>query len=120
MWSRDQSYLGNSDARRSLPLAEKESLRWYDHFQSAEHLCSQNSNLEWVYIADREADFMELLAARTCDRMHIVIRSQYNRNLSTTQTDQLKLWNKLALQELADTYEIEIIHPKAKKSRTAK
>lgn len=122
IWSRDVSYLGKSDERRKLPLKEKESYRWYDHFKSAQRLCStiNQSNgqpLEWVYIADREADFMELLAARSCDQMHYVIRSQYNRNL---EGEELKLWEKLSVQPVVDNYEIEIIHPKTKKPRIAK
>jgi len=115
-WSRDAEYLGQSDTRRSLPLIEKESYRWYDHFKAGEKMCEQIPDLEWVYVADREADFMELLVARTCPRMHYVIRSQYNRNL---QGENDKLREQLSKQKVQDTYQIKIQHPKTKKKRTA-
>lgn len=113
-WSRDVSYLGQSAARRSFPLKDKESYRWHDHFKAGEQLCRQMPNLEWVYVADREADFMELLVARTCERMHYVIRSQYDRNLRG-QEDKLRA--QLSKQEVNHTYEIEIEHPQTKKKR---
>lgn len=115
-WSRDSEYFGKSDERRSLPLKEKESWRWYDHYKTAEELCKNDPSLEAVYIADREADFMELLAARICSNMHMLIRSQYNRNLSN---QDLKLNDYVAQQPLLDTYSISIIHPKTKKARIA-
>jgi len=115
-WSRDAKYFGESDKRRKLPLEEKESFRWYDHYKATEELCKQTPYLEAVYIADREADFMELLAARTCPNAHMLIRSQYNRNL---KGETLKLHDFLAQQPLSYTYTASIIHPKTKKIRTA-
>jgi len=115
-WGRDPEYFGKSDERRKLPLEEKESFRWYDHYKATEELCEQNTDLEAVYIADREADFMELLAARTCPNAHLLIRSQYNRNLNG---EELKLFDFLAQQSLQYTYTISIIHPKTKKARKA-
>lgn len=116
-FSRDKDYFGKSAERRKLPLKEKESYRWYEHFKIAENLCEENTNLEAVYVADREADFMELLAARTHANMHMLIRSQYNRNL---KDEELKLYDFLAQKEVSYTYKISIIHPKTKKSRIAK
>jgi len=115
-WSRNPDYFGKSDERRKLPLEEKESFRWYDHYKATEELAEQHPDLEAVYVADREADFMELLTARTCPNAHMLIRSQYNRNL---KGQELKLYDFLAQQPLGYTYEISIIHPKTKKARTA-
>lgn len=116
-WSREAEYLGQSEQRRCLPLEEKESFRWYDHFCYGQQCCEAIGNREWVYIADREADFMELLAAKTHDNMHFVIRSQYNRNLAD---QSVKLREKLALQPCQHVYEIDITHPETKKKRKAK
>lgn len=115
-WLRSESDLGQSAARRKLPLDQKESYRWYDHFKAGEALCKEYENLEVVYVADREADFMELLTAREHPRMHYVIRSQYNRNL---QDDSDKLWNKVGKSEVRTTYKVQIQHPKTKKKRVA-
>ena len=65
----------------------------------------------------RRFGFMELLAARTCPNMHMLIRSQYNRNL---KDEEIKLYDFLAQQPLRYTYKISIIHPKTKKSRIYK
>jgi len=115
-WGRNADYFGKSDERRKWPLEEKESFRWYDHYKATEQLCEQDPDLEAVYIGDREADFMELLAARTCPNAHMLIRSQYNRNL---KGEKLKLYDFLAQQPLEYTYTISIIHPKTKKARLA-
>ena len=115
-WTRSETYFGQSAARRRWPLRHKESYRWYDHFKSGEALCDDCPNLEIVYVADREADFIELLAARKHDRMHYVIRSQYNRNLQDTNE---KLWEKVSKSELKYTYSLTIQHPKTKKERVA-
>lgn len=113
---RELDYLGKAAERRKLPLKEKESYRWYNHFKAGEKMCQKMPNTEWVYIADREADFMELLVSRTCPRMHYVIRSQYNRNLDQ---EELNLFDKLAEQPLRYTYKAKVLHPETKKKRTA-
>lgn len=113
---RELEYLGKSEERRKLPLNEKESYRWYEHFKAGEEMCQKMPDTEWVYIADREADFMEMLVARTCPRMHYVIRAQYNRNL---QKEALKLFDKLTEQPLGYTYEAKVLHAKTKKKRIA-
>lgn len=115
-WNRNPEYFGLSDERRKLPLEQKESWRWYDHYKAAEELCKNRPDLEGVYIADREADFMELLAAKSCPNMHMLIRSQYNRNLAD---QDLKLYDYLAQQPLHYNYSACIIHPKTKKTRVA-
>ncbi len=116
MWSRDPEYLGNSAKRANWPLVEKESYRWYHHFKTGQALVKQTPGLEWVYVADREADFMELLSARTEERMHFLIRSQFNRNLLD---DDLKLWDKVAEQQSVFTYKIKLENPETRKEREA-
>jgi len=114
--SRSPESLGKKKERAMLPLEAKESYRWKAHFLSGQSLCEADKTLEGVYIADREADIMELFQSRKCERMHFVIRSRHNRNLAN-QTQ--KLHDFLSAKSTSGTYQIQITHPTTKKVRTA-
>jgi len=73
---------GQSVQRAHVPLREKESARWLQHFQTGQELCRQDPALEVVFIADREADILELFAQRSQANMHFVIRSRHDRKLA--------------------------------------
>ena len=77
---RDEDF-GKKRQRASAPMETKESSRWLRHLQAGEEFCRQNPTLTCVYVADREADIMQLLAHTRVTNMHFVIRSHYNRSL---------------------------------------
>ncbi len=106
---------GKSRERETLPFEQKEGVKWLNHFNAAQSLCAQH-RIEMVYIADREADIMNVFAARWHENMHFVIRSQHNRSLFDTP---LKLRQLLAQQPVVGTYEVKVTHPKTKKERKA-
>lgn len=78
---REAAFFGKSKERAKLPFQQKESWRWSEHFQAGQELCRQNPQLEVVYIADREADILELFLERSEPNMHFIIRSRHNRKL---------------------------------------
>lgn len=67
------------------PIEEKESIRWRNGYEQASLLQETTPETRFVYVADREADFFELLAAtEVTDEMPkagFVIRSQHDRVL---------------------------------------
>jgi len=85
---------GKSRERERLPIEQKESVKWLNHFNAAQLVCIQQC-IEMVYIADREADIMDIYYARWHQNMHYLIRSQHNRSLEGTK---LKLYDLLAKQ----------------------
>lgn len=85
---REQGSLGTKpDPRR--PIEEKESIRWRDGYEQACSLQQEAPDTRVVYVADREADFFELLAAADAGsttpeqlpKAGFVIRSKYDRTI---------------------------------------
>lgn len=113
---RKEEDFGKAAERKKLPIEEKETYCWYDHFLEAQRFCESDPELEIISIADREADIMELFLARTHPRMHFIIRSKHNRKLAD-KTDNL--YPALSKEPFQGTYQISIIHPQTKKERIA-
>jgi len=113
---RNDEDFGKTEERRKLPIEEKESFKWVSALRKAQQLCKDTPGTEMVYIADREADIMELFHQRQYEHMHYVIRSKYNRTLKDSSS---KLYDILQQTPFAGCYAIKIIHPQTHKERTA-
>lgn len=113
---RSAEAFGKAAERKKLPLEQKESYRWKEHFLKGQALCELYDWLEMVYIADREADIMELYQSRSCERMHFVIRSKHNRKLADESDN---LYEHLAKQKQTGVYSIEVVDPTTRKKRKA-
>lgn len=113
---RSDEDFGKAAERQSTPFEEKESYRWCEHFMAGQSLCEQNPNIELIYVADREADIMELYLARTSDRMHFVVRSQHNRKLEDKSDNLYRLLSKQTAQ---GTYKVVAYDPKNSRQREA-
>lgn len=106
---------GKSKERKNAPIEEKESNKWLRHFSTADQFC-RTAKVELVYVADREADMLELFNYTRAGDMHLVIRSQHNRCLDK---ESAKLYEHLAQQPLEDIYTIPVVDAKTGKSRIA-
>lgn len=113
---RTDENFGQSAARKALPAQDKESYRWVTHFLKGQALCEQNAKLEGLYIADREADLIELYHQRSCERMHLLVRSKHNRRLNNSSD---KLFTYLSGQELKGLYLVKVFNPQTNKIRKA-
>lgn len=114
---REDDFFGKSQERTKLPFQEKESYRWSEHFHAGQELCRQHPEREVVFVADREADIMELFAQRKQPNMHFVIRSRHNRKLADGKNNlvqQVKTWSVKGL------YQTRIFDQKSKKWRNAR
>ena len=60
-FSREPETLGKSRERASLPIEEKESLRWLTGYREACRVAQQCPNTQIVSIGDREADIFDIL-----------------------------------------------------------
>lgn len=90
--------------RNNLPIERKESIRWLDSYQKVDELARKNPKTNFVYIADREADLIELIneALRSKSENEsyadIIIRSKHDRLLDEFEEDsqeQYKIKKKL-------------------------
>jgi hypothetical protein len=113
---REDEFFGKSRERVKLPFQEKESYRWSEHFQAGQELCRRHPGLEVVYVADREADIMELFLERKEPNMHFVIRSRYDRKLADGRQNLAQHVNAWSSQGL---YSARVFDEKAKKWRSA-
>ena len=112
---RQDEKLGKSLERLHEPIQDKESARWLDHFDYGQTF-SQTQGLEVVYVADREADILELFAQRSTPGMHFLIRSNHDRKLCDGQSNLGPTVDAWASQ---GTYQTPVFCSTSKKWRRA-
>lgn len=113
---RSDEDFGRAAERQCAPFEQKESYRWCEHFMAGQSLCEQNPNIELIYVADREADIMELYLARNSERMHFVVRSRHDRKLEDKSGN---LYHLLSEQAAQGTYKVAVYDPKNSRQREA-
>ena len=79
---RSDEGFGRSRERLGLPIEQKETYRWVEHFEQGQALCREHPGLEVVHVADSEADITELFQCRKEERMHLLVRSKHDRLLA--------------------------------------
>jgi hypothetical protein len=74
-------WAGEPKTGKGKHVGVRESLRWVEGYQRLAELASKLPGTQLVYVADREADIMELMAAaRDCGTpVDWLLRSQHNR-----------------------------------------
>jgi len=77
--------LGMGKKSRDEDFETKESYRWKIHLEEGAALARLHPDSEIVYVADREADMIELFQARSETNLHLVIRALHNRKLAHGQ-----------------------------------
>ena len=93
MWARPESPEEMSSQerrarRRSLPLEEKESVRWLEGFQAARDVAQQCPHTRCVCVGDSESDIYELFAEpRGAVPVHLLVRAAQDRTLASTPQD---------------------------------
>jgi len=113
--NRSEDYLGNSKERKNWPIEDKESMRWVNSFNAAQGFSEQHG-IRSIWVADREADIIEVYAARWHEQIHFIVRAQHDRCLANSSS---KLFSLLKQQPVSGTYEIDIIDAETLKVRTA-
>jgi hypothetical protein len=114
VWSRKEEELGKAEQRKQKPTAEKESQRWLDGLITTESIIP--SSVQVVTIADREADFYDLLACPRTQGSDFLIRATQNRCLAGCEQ---RLWETLESVEPQGTMTVEVKRNPTRPSRTA-
>lgn len=114
--SRKEEDFGKSEERLNLPIDQKETQRWLDHFVQGQDLCKKHPNVELIYLADSEADIMELFQLRQEPRMHLIVRSKHDRLLADKSST---LYTEVSKQAAKGQYQISITNPQSQKERVA-
>lgn len=83
-WARAKEKPAKKVHRDYLPIEEKESYKWIESYLIANEIANQCQNNQIVYVADREADLIELWeeavkAQKADNAAHVVVRCNHNR-----------------------------------------
>ena len=66
--------------RKSIPIEEKESIRWIEGIQASQKLAEQCPETTVISLSDSEGDIYELFVApRTTDNFHFIVRAGQER-----------------------------------------
>lgn len=111
---RSDESLGTSYTNR-VPIEEKESYRWIEHFEELQNYYAPYPNIEVFNVCDREADIYELFCKKQAPNVHLIVRSQHNRKL----LDKSKLHQKVASSPVQCNYRIKVTDRETGKKRKA-
>lgn len=82
-WSRPAEDLGKKRLRHKKPTSEKETQVWIDTQNRAYAQVPPSTRI--LTVADREADFYDLLAAPRPSNVDLLIRAHHNRKIETSE-----------------------------------
>lgn len=111
IWSRDPVEFAKSQeekrlARRTKPIAEKESARWLDGYQSACDLAAQTPDTTIVAVSDSEGDIYECIQAGVDGAAEFIIRGCQDR--AVLEDECPLLLQALACKAAMGTMEIRV------------
>jgi Domain of unknown function (DUF4338)/Transposase Tn5 dimerisation domain/Transposase DNA-binding len=117
-WARDPAQFGKNHRRKTLPLEQKESVKWRRSLEAVAQVQAQCPQTQIVSVGDREADIYELFVWAQAEpgRPHLLIRAAQNRCL---QAEHGKLWAELAAQPLAGIKAVRLPRRSNRPARTA-
>ena len=85
--------------RRSLPIEEKESIRWLEGFRTVQKLAKSCPDTTFVSLCDSEGDIYDLIAEpRTADNFHYIIRGCQDRVVFVEQDGSPRLLREVMLE----------------------
>ena len=131
-FDREPDSLGKADERASLPIEEKESLRWLNGFRLANELAAECPDTQVVSVADREADIYDIFVAAqqqqqqspSGPRAEYLIRARVARCLTERDAEAggatyLKVRDAVAQSQLLGTRVVELPRTPQRAARTA-
>lgn len=118
-WARAPRDDERANARKTLPIEEKESYRWLQSYQRVREIQLLCPNTRLVSVGDREADIYELFqeAAKEPNGPDLLVRANHACQRQTTE--QQYLWKHLSSHPLAGKLDLHIPGKGGRKARTA-
>ena len=117
-WARDAAQFGKRSKRKSLPIEEKESIKWLKSFRQVAEVQRRTPSTRLVSVGDREADIYELfeLARAEENGPWLLVRAERDR---LRQEGQEHLWPWMAQQAGAGIQEVRVPRRGAQPARVA-
>jgi len=118
-WARDPEEAGKSEERKSLPIEEKESIKWLKSYRAAAEVQALCPDTMVVSVGDREADIYELFAEaqQTEGGPELLVRAEETRNRTV---NGVPLWQKMQRKRVAGYQEVHIPGKQGRPARNAK
>lgn len=118
-WARDTQDQAKAQARKTLPIEEKESRRWLQSYRRVRAIQALCPNTRLISVGDREADIYELFQEthNTPHAPDLLVRA--NRACQRKTTEHEGLWEYLPTQPLAGHLDLYIPGKGGTKARTA-
>ena len=118
-WARDPAQFGKRSRRKTLPIAEKESIKWLNSFRQVAEVQRRTRSTRLVSVGDREADIYELfeLARAEENGPWLLVRAERDR---LREDSQEHLWPWVAQQAVAGVQEIQAPRRGAQAARVAR
>ena len=101
-WNRNAEDFGLD--RTLWALEDKESIRWVNQLNELQAFFADFPQHTVIDICDREGDFYEMFQARRAANVHLLIRSNKDKEL----VNEEKLWATLAAQVESHTYRTKV------------
>ena len=125
-FDRTPESLGNTHARRTLPIEQKESFRWLTGYRLASQLAGECSDTQIVSIADREADIYDIFveAEQHATPADFVIRAKEDRCTPERDPDSgpavyRKVRDEVSVSEIRATQTIDLPQTPKRAARKA-
>jgi len=117
-WARDPEDKGKRYRRKSLPIEQKESIKWLHSFQKVAEIQKLCPETMLISIGDRESDIYELFleASKEPDGPRLLVRAEKTRS---RQVEQQFLWDMMANQDVAGCLEVHVPRRGPRKARDA-
>jgi Transposase DNA-binding/Transposase Tn5 dimerisation domain len=80
-WTRPLAQLGKRKQRKTLPVRQKESVKWIEGLEHMTTLSAHCPASQIVGVCDREADMYDLFAAERAERVDWLVRAAWNRRV---------------------------------------
>jgi hypothetical protein len=132
-FDRELDTLGQADERSTLPIEEKESLRWLTGYRGACELARECPHTQIVSVGDREADIYDIFveaqrqqeqSAQLGPRAEFLVRARVERCLPERDEEAggatyLKVHDEVARSPLLGTRVVELPQTPKRAARTA-
>ena len=117
-WARDPEDKGKSERRKTLPIEEKESMKWLRSFRRVAEIQKLCPETTIISVGDREADIYELFLDATKDPNgpKLLVRAAKGRE---RKVEQESLWEYMGGLRIAGNLTIRLPRREEKKAREA-
>lgn len=116
-WSRPLTELGKKESRMQRPTEQRESFRWIEGLRASR--ASLPDSVEVIVVADREADFFDLLAEPRPNNVALLIRATHDRFIEIEAERKTLLLQRLEATAVAGLMDVEIPRSDGRPGRRA-